>query len=61
MGSKGHEVKRIWGQANPCPECGSAGFLDRIDLVDRVTYEHCTECGNKYVEKETEIALLYRQ
>jgi uncharacterized protein (DUF983 family) len=61
MESSGHEVKRIWGQANLCPECGGRGFLDHIDLVDRVTYEHCTECGAKYVEAEQDLSLLYRQ
>ena len=61
MERKGHETKRIWGQANLCPECGGKSFLDRIDLVDRIAFEHCLECGTKFEERETEIALLYRQ
>jgi uncharacterized protein (DUF983 family) len=60
MESDSHEVRRIWGQANPCPECGGRGFLDRIDLVDRRTYEHCTECGARYSESENDLSLLYR-
>jgi transcription elongation factor Elf1 len=61
MKQEGHEVKRIWGQANPCPECGGKSFLDRVDLIDRIAFEHCTECGAKFEERETEISLLYRQ
>ena len=60
MALEQHEVRRVWGQANPCPECGGQGFLDHIDLVDRVTYEHCTACGAKYEEQEQALSLLYR-
>lgn len=61
MESEGHELKRIWGQANPCPACGGRGFLDRIDLVDRVAYEHCVECGTTFEERESDLSLLYRE
>ena len=60
MSTKRHETKRIWGQSNPCPECGGQGYLDRIDLIDRVMYEHCTDCGHKYEEREDSLSLLYR-
>jgi len=60
MASEHEEVRRIWGQANPCPRCGGLGFLDHIDLVDRIAYEHCTECGAKYEEQEQDLSLLYR-
>ena len=61
MRSEGHEVRRIWGQANPCPQCGGRGFLDRVDLIDRITFTHCVECGLQYEERETDLAMLYRQ
>jgi hypothetical protein len=50
----------MWGQVNPCPECGGQGYLDHIDMVDRIMYEHCTECGHKYEEREDSLSLLYR-
>ena len=61
MESKGHETRRIWGQANPCPQCGGQGFLDRIDLIDRIAFEHCIDCGAKFEERDTDLSLLYRQ
>lgn len=48
-----HEV---WGRAARCPECGGIGYLDRVDLVDRVQYEHCTECFHKWQVTEAETA-----
>jgi len=59
MESDGHSVKRIWGQANPCPACGGRGHLDRIDLVDRVEYEHCEQCGATYMDRERDLSLPY--
>jgi hypothetical protein len=60
MASEQHEERRVWGQANRCPACGGVGFLDHIDLVDRITYEHCTDCGATYVDREDDLSLLYR-
>lgn len=50
-----HEV---WGRPSACPKCGGHGYLDRIDVVDRVMYEHCTECFHKWqvAESQTEKA-----
>jgi Zn ribbon nucleic-acid-binding protein len=55
-----HEERRVWGRSNPCPQCGGVGYLDRIDLVDRVMFEHCVDCGHKYEEHEQDLSLLYR-
>jgi Zn ribbon nucleic-acid-binding protein len=60
MASRKHEEKRIWGRSNPCPRCGGQGYLDRIDLIDRVMFEHCVDCGFKYEEREDSLSLLYR-
>ena len=37
-----------WGRPSRCPECNGRGYLDHIDMVDRIMYEHCTECGHKW-------------
>lgn len=59
---EGHEepadapvVKQGFGSANPCPQCGSPGFLDHIDIIDRVQFEHCPDCGYKWEQTETEL------
>ena len=44
----------VWARPNRCPTCQGKGFLDRIDVVDRVQYEHCTECGHKWTVHERE-------
>lgn len=33
-----------WGLPTPCPECGGHGYLDRIDPVREIMYQHCTTC-----------------
>lgn len=43
-----------WGQPGKCPDCGSAGYLDHIDMVDRIMYQHCTECANKWITSQSE-------
>jgi hypothetical protein len=40
--------KLEWGRPSRCPECNGRGYLDHIDMVDRIMYEHCTECGHKW-------------
>ena len=52
-GSEGR--KGQWGAANPCPKCGSPGFLEHIDIIDRIQYEHCPECGHKWSQTEAEL------
>ena len=51
---------RVWGEPGPCPDCGGQPFLDRLDLIDRVTDQHCIECGHKWSEHEDDVALLRR-
>jgi hypothetical protein len=34
----------VWGRPGGCPKCGGQGILDRIDVVDRIQFEHCTAC-----------------
>jgi uncharacterized protein (DUF983 family) len=52
---------RVWGTPGPCPVCGGAPFLDRLDLIDRVSDQHCTDCGHKWSEHEDDVALLYNE
>jgi len=46
-----HEV---WGRPGRCPECGGIGYLDRIDLVDRIQEEHCVDCWHKWTISEAD-------
>jgi hypothetical protein len=44
-----------WGKPSRCPECNGRGYLDHIDMIDRVMYQHCTECGHKWKVTQAEI------
>lgn len=46
------ERKEIWGRPSRCPKCGEQGYLDKVDVVDRVQYEHCTSCFHKWSVRE---------
>lgn len=50
--------RQEWGRPGRCPTCGEMGYLDRIDLVNRVMYQHCTnwECRHKWETNEAELA-----
>jgi hypothetical protein len=37
-----------WGFPTRCPECGDYGYLDRIDVVSEVMYQHCPTCWAKW-------------
>lgn len=40
--------KPEWGFPTRCPECGEHGYLDRIDVVHEVMYQHCPSCWAKW-------------
>ena len=44
-----------WGMPAPCPTCGAAGYLDHIDMVGRVMYQHCPTCFEKWAIAEADI------
>jgi hypothetical protein len=48
-------AKPVWGSPSACPVCRGHGRLDRIDIVDRVMFERCLECGHRWsvAEKDT--------
>ncbi len=46
--------QEIWGRPSRCPECGGFGYLDRIDIVDRLMEEHCTECFHAWTVSEAD-------
>ena len=48
-------TKLEWGKPSRCPSCGSPGYLDKIDLVRRVMYQHCPSCMNRWETSEAEI------
>ena len=45
----------IWGMPSRCPACTKPGYLDRVDLVDRVMFQHCPWCLTKWETSEAEI------
>lgn len=47
--------RQEWGKPGRCPVCGGRGYLDHIDLVDRIMYQHCTECRHEWAVTEAEI------
>jgi hypothetical protein len=48
--------RQKWGRPGPCPSCGGDGFLDHIDMIDRIMYQHCTDCLKKWQVTEAELA-----
>lgn len=44
----------VWARPNRCSVCNGKGFLERIDVQDRIQYEHCTVCGHKWTVTERE-------
>lgn len=42
------EVKPEWGFPTRCPDCGEHGYLDRIDVVHEIMFQHCPSCWVKW-------------
>ena len=49
--------RREWGFPGRCPACDGPGYLDRIDMVNLVMYQHCPSCGEQWSERETDFQL----
>ncbi len=45
-----------WGKPTSCPSCGGAGYLDRVDLVDREMWQHCPACRATWRTSESDCA-----
>ena len=45
----------VFGLPTKCPACGKPGYLDRIDLVDRVMFQHCPWCSTSWHISESEL------
>ena len=48
-------VKLEFGFPTPCPECSEPGYLDSIDITERVMYQHCPQCLTKWTTTEQEL------
>ena len=46
--------RREWGFPGRCPACNDPGYLDRIDMIDLVMYQHCPACGERWEEYEAD-------
>lgn len=40
--------KPEWGFPTRCPECNEYGYLDRIDVVHEIMFQHCPSCWAKW-------------
>lgn len=49
--------RQQWGRPGPCPMCGGRGYLEHIDVVDRVMYQKCLECGHHWELTEEQIRI----
>ena len=47
-----------FGFPTRCPACHGRGYIDHIDLSQRVQFEHCTECALKWQSTEDEVYAL---
>jgi len=48
------QKKAIWGRPSRCPACSGPGYLDRIDLVNRIMFQHCPNCRERWETPESE-------
>lgn len=44
-----------WGMPSKCPSCGSYGYLDHIDLIEEIMYQHCPSCWYKWTTTKAQI------
>ena len=47
--------EQMWGLPSRCPSCSEPGYLDRIDPVHEVMYQHCPSCFHKWETTRAEI------
>lgn len=57
-GAQAELRRQRWGQPGRCPSCNGVGYLDHIDLIDRIMYQHCTECMHRWSVNESELASI---
>ena len=51
---RGGQRRHDWGMPGRCPACDGPGYLDRIDMIDLVAYQHCPSCGEQWEEREAD-------
>lgn len=51
--AKADELK--WGRPARCPNCRKRGYLDSIDVVHGVMYQHCTSCWHDWTITKADI------
>ena len=51
----GEPGELVWGMPSRCPECGSFGYLDIVDIERRVMHQHCPTCWAKWEITEAQI------
>ena len=48
--------RRPFGLPTRCPVCMGPGYLDRLDIVNRVMEQHCVSCGHRWETGEAELS-----
>jgi len=48
--------RQVWGSPGRCPDCGGRGYLDRIDIRERIMFQHCLDCAHNWSVSEAELA-----
>jgi hypothetical protein len=54
--SERRRPKQRWGQPGRCPSCHGVGYLDHIDLIDRIMFQHCVDCSFRWETTQAELA-----
>lgn len=50
-----------WNRPTRCPQCEDWGYIDRLDLVDRVMMLHCPTCYFHWEISEAQIEAVKEQ
>lgn len=45
----------VFGMPTRCPDCVDYGYIDRLDLVDRIMKLHCPTCHSRWEISEDQI------
>lgn len=55
--SRPDAVERALTRPTECPSCGNNGYLDHIDIVAKVSFQHCPWCWTKWEVHDGEVTV----
>jgi len=47
-----------FGKPTRCPQCSTPGYLDRIDIRNRVMHQRCPSCWHRWTTAEDDLVDL---